>query len=317
MRGFANGETTHPERWQSGRMHRIRNPAYGSSRTEGSNPSLSASAGRPFRSLSEEPEGAPASTGPMTPTLTALVTGGGIGIGRATALAFGRAGHHVVVTDVLDAEGEAVAAAIRSAGGSATFSRLDVRSTAQADAVVAAVNAERGAIDALVLNAGIAHKVPLAALDDARWDHTLDIDLKGMFRVARAALPAMRQRRRGAIVGLTSLMGLAWGWNEHVHYSAAKAGVIGLVRGLAAEVAGDGVRVNAVAPGYVRTAQLLSEEHSLGPAGAEQAAARVPLGRIAEPEDIAEVILFLASDAARYVTGQVLVADGGLAIQPQ
>jgi 3-oxoacyl-[acyl-carrier protein] reductase len=253
----------------------------------------------------------------MTPTLTALVTGGGIGIGRATALAFGRAGHHVVVTDVLDAEGEAVAAAIRSAGGSATFSRLDVRSTAQADAVVAAVNAERGAIDALVLNAGIAHKVPLAALDDARWDHTLDIDLKGMFRVARAALPAMRQRRRGAIVGLTSLMGLAWGWNEHVHYSAAKAGVIGLVRGLAAEVAGDGVRVNAVAPGYVRTAQLLSEEHSLGPAGAEQAAARVPLGRIAEPEDIAEVILFLASDAARYVTGQVLVADGGLAIQPQ
>ncbi len=253
----------------------------------------------------------------MSALLTALVTGGGIGIGRATALALARAGHHVVVTDVLAAEGEAVAAAIRAAGGSAVFRRLDVRSTAEADAVVQAVNAEHGAIDALVLNAGIAHKVPLPALDDARWDHTLDIDLKGMFRVARAALPAMRQRRRGVIVGLTSLMGLAWGWREHVHYSAAKAGVIGLVRGLAAEVAADGVRVNAVSPGYVRTAQLLSEEHSLGAAGAEGAGARVPLGRIGEPEDIADVILFLTSPAARYVTGQVIVVDGGLAISPQ
>ena len=251
----------------------------------------------------------------VLPTL--LITGGGIGIGRATAQAFGRAGYHVVVTDVLQAEGQAVAEAIVRSGGSAEFMALDVRSSERVDAVVAAVEAARGAIDVLVLNAGIAHKVPLGQLTDERWDHTLDIDLKGMFRVARAALPAMRARRRGAIVSLTSLMGLAWGWTEHVHYSAAKAGVIGLVRGLAAEVAGDGVRVNAVSPGYVRTAQLLSEEHSLGAAGAELAGARVPLGRIAEPEDIADVILFLASHAARYITGQVIVADGGLAITPQ
>lgn len=253
----------------------------------------------------------------MSSPQTLLVTGGGIGIGRATAIAFARAGYHVVATDILEAEGRSVADEIRAAGGSAEFAAMDVRSTAQVDEVVARVNAERGAIDALVLNAGIAHKVPLAQLDDLRWDHTLDIDLKGMFRVARAALPAMRARRRGAVVGLTSLMGLAWGWTEHVHYSAAKAGVIGLVRGLAAEVAADGVRVNAVSPGYVRTAQLLSAEHSLGEAGAAAAAARVPLGRIAEPADIADVILFLASPAARYVTGQVIVADGGLAIQPQ
>jgi 3-oxoacyl-[acyl-carrier protein] reductase len=253
----------------------------------------------------------------MTPAKTMLVTGGGIGIGRATALAFARAGYHVVVTDILLAEGAATAAAITAAGGSASFVAMDVRSSAQVDAVVAAVTAERGAIDALVLNAGIAHKVPLDQLTDERWDHTLDIDLKGMFRVARAALPAMRARHSGAIVCLTSLMGVAWGWTEHVHYSAAKAGVIGLMRGLAAEVAGDGVRVNAVSPGYVRTAQLLSEEHSLGPAGVAQAAGRVPLGRVGEPEDIADVILFLASDQARYVTGQVIVADGGLAISPQ
>jgi 3-oxoacyl-[acyl-carrier protein] reductase len=246
-----------------------------------------------------------------------LVTGGGIGIGAATAMAFAKAGHHVFVTDILVHEGQAVADGIVAAGGSASFMPMDVRSTAAVDAVLAAVHASHGAIDALVLNAGIAHKVPLAQLSDERWDHTLDIDLKGMFRVARAALPAMRACRAGSIVCLTSLMGLAWGWAEHVHYSAAKAGVIGLVRGLAAEVAADGVRVNAVSPGYVRTAQLLSEEHSLGQAGAEQAGPRVPLGRIGEPEDIADVILFLASPQARYITGQVIVADGGLAISPQ
>jgi 3-oxoacyl-[acyl-carrier protein] reductase len=253
----------------------------------------------------------------MTHRTTVLVTGAGIGIGRATALAFARAGCHVVVTDILEAEGHDTVLAIRAGGGSASFAVMDVRSTPRVDEVVADVTRACGAIDVLVLNAGVAHRVPLAQLDDSRWDHTLDIDLKGMFRVARAALPGMRARRSGAIVCLTSLMGVAWGWSEHVHYSAAKSGVIGLMRGLAAEVAPDGVRVNAVSPGYVRTAQLLSEEHSLGPAGAEQAAARVPLGRIAEPEDIADVIVFLASASARYITGQVIVADGGLAIQPQ
>lgn len=253
----------------------------------------------------------------MTQSRTMLVTGGGTGIGRATAVAFAREGYHVVITDVLEAEGRDAAAAIRTEGCSASFALLDVRSTARVDEVIAAVCEERGAIDALILNAGIAHRVPLERLDDDRWDDTVDTDLKGMFRVARAALPMMRARRSGAIVCLTSLMGVAWGWKEHVHYSAAKSGVIGLMRGLAAEVAGDGVRVNAVSPGYVRTAQLLSEEHSLGPAGTEQAAARVPLGRIGEPEDIADVILFLASASSRYLTGQVIVADGGLAINPQ
>ena len=253
----------------------------------------------------------------MTQAKTMLVTGGGIGIGRATALAFAQAGYHVVVTDILADQGQAVAAQITAAGGSAAFARMDVRDSAEVDAVVAATLADRGAIDALVLNAGIAHKVPLGALSDERWSQTLDIDLTGMFRVARAALPAMRARRAGAVVCLTSLMGVAWGWSEHVHYSAAKSGVIGLMRGLAAEVAPDGVRVNAVSPGYVRTAQLLSAEHSLGPQGVELAAQRVPLGRVGEPEDIADVILFLASPQARYVTGQVLVADGGLAISPQ
>lgn len=244
----------------------------------------------------------------------ALITGAGIGIGAATARAFGRAGHHVVVTDVLEAEGEAVAAQVRDAGGSAEFRPLDVRSTEACDAVVAAVEAARGGVDVVVANAGIARKVPLDGLTDAQWDATMEVDLKGVFRAIRPALPGMRRRGRGAVVCTSSIMGVAYGWDEHVHYSAAKSGVVGLVRGLAVELARSGVRVNGVAPGYVRTAQLLSREHSLGPEGAEKAGEFIPMGRIGEPEDIADVILFLASDAARYMTGQVVVVDGGLLV---
>ena len=243
-----------------------------------------------------------------------LITGGGIGIGRATAKAFGKAGYRVIVTDVLKTEGAAVAAEIVEAGGLAEFHPLDVRSTAEADALVASLEAKYGGVDVLVANAGIAHKVPLAALSDEKWDHTLDIDLKGIFRVVRPAVAGMRARRKGAIVCLSSIMGVAYGWDEHVHYSAAKSGVVGLVRGLAVELAKDGVRVNGVAPGYIRTAQLLSEEHSLGPAGAEKAGEFIPMGRIGEPEEIADVILFLASHSARYMTGQVVVVDGGLLV---
>ena len=245
---------------------------------------------------------------------TILITGAGIGIGRATAHAFAALGDHVVVTDILEAEGEAVATAIRSSGGSAEFMALDVRSPERAEAVVAAVEASRGSIDVIVANAGIAHKVPLEALDDTKWDHTFDIDLKGMFRVIRPALPAMKGEGAGAIVCTSSIMGVAYGWDEHVHYSAAKSGAVGLIRGLAVELARSGIRVNGVAPGYIRTAQLLSEEHSLGPAGAAAAGSFIPMGRIGEPDEIADVIVFLASNAARYMTGQVVVVDGGLLV---
>jgi len=109
-------------------------------------------------------------------------------------------------------------------------------------------------------------------------------------------------------------MGTNYGWDEHIHYSAAKAGVLGLVRGLAVEVARDGIRVNGIAPGFVRTAQALSREHSVGPEGLEAAAGTIPMGRVGEPADIASVALFLASPAAGYVTGQTLIVDGGLGI---
>jgi 3-oxoacyl-[acyl-carrier protein] reductase len=246
-------------------------------------------------------------------TGTVLITGGGIGIGKATALAFAKAGYRVAVTDVLEAEGRAVATAIVDAGGQAAFHRLDVTSTEQAEAVVAAVE-KQGPIDCVVANAGIAHKVPLDQLTDAKWDHTFEVDLKGMIRVVRPAVPAMRKRGRGAIICVSSIMGVAYGWDEHVHYSAAKSGVVGLVRWLAVELARSGIRVNGIAPGYIRTAQLLSPVHSLGPEGAEKAAEFIPMGRLGEPEDIADVILFLASPSARYMTGQTVVVDGGLLV---
>ena len=242
-----------------------------------------------------------------------LITGAGIGIGRATALAFARAGSHVVVTDVLEDAGTSVVAEITAAGGSAEFMALDVRSTEGADAVVAAVEARHGKIDTIVANAGIAHRVPLPQLTDAKWDHTFDIDLKGIYRIVRPALPGMKARKSGSVIALSSIMGVAYGWDEHVHYSAAKAGVVGLVRGLAVELARDGIRVNGVAPGYIRTAQLLSKEHSVGP-DADKCGEYIPMGRIGEPEDIADVIMFLASNGARYMTGQVVVVDGGLLV---
>ena len=125
-------------------------------------------------------------------TQTVLITGAGIGIGRATALAFGAAGYRVIVTDVLAREGQAVADEVIAAGGEAEFHLLDVRSTERAEAVVADVVARHGALDVLVANAGIAHKVPLGQLTDEKWDFTFDIDLKGMLRVIRPAVPGMR-----------------------------------------------------------------------------------------------------------------------------
>jgi 3-oxoacyl-[acyl-carrier protein] reductase len=242
----------------------------------------------------------------------ALLTGAGIGIGAATAVALAGAGYRVIVTDILEEEGRSVAGSIESSGGEAEFHYLDVTDSQAVESLVSEVQDRYGPIDTVVANAGIAHRVPLAELTDEKWDHTHEIDLKGIMRVCRAVAPAMRKAGRGHMIALSSIMGVAYGWDEHVQYSAAKAGVVGLVRGLAVELARDGIRVNGIAPGYIRTAQSLSEEHSLGPEGLAKAAEFIPIGRVGEPEDIADVAVFLASRAARYITGQVLVVDGGL-----
>ena len=244
-----------------------------------------------------------------------MVTGAGIGIGRATALALAEEGYRVVVTDILDEAGRDVAAQIVASGGAAEFHRMDVTSSAEVDKVVIGVEDrhDRG-FEVLVNNAGIVRKTPMASLTDNEWDTTLETDLKGMMRVARAALSAMRRQKRGAIICLASVAGAVQGWAEHVPYTVAKAGVTGLVRALAAEVAADGIRVNGIAPGLVRTAQSLDADNSLGEERFGQAEKTIPLGRAGQPEDIADVAVFLASDRARYITGQVIVADGGRTI---
>tara|TARA_R110000796_G_scaffold17064_15_gene52767 strand:+ start:579 stop:1334 length:756 start_codon:yes stop_codon:yes gene_type:complete len=247
-------------------------------------------------------------------TSIALITGAGIGIGRATAKMLAARGDHVVVTDVLEDDGRSVVQEIRKAGGEAEFQHLDVRDTARANSVVKDIETRFGKIDTIVANAGIARRVPLEQLTDEKWDQTFDIDLKGMLRVIRPAAAGMKVRGCGSIICLSSIMGVAYGWDEHVHYSSAKAGVVGLVRGLAVELGRNGIRVNGIAPGYIRTAQLLSEKHSLGPEGAKTVGDIVPLGRIGQPDDIADVVGFLASDAARYLTGQVITVDGGLMV---
>jgi 3-oxoacyl-[acyl-carrier protein] reductase len=243
-----------------------------------------------------------------------LITGSGIGIGRATAIAFAKAGYAVMATDILDSEGGNVVDEIRKSGGEAEFFHLDVTDTVQTNAIVAEVAKRYGELDVVVANAGIAHRVPFAQMTDEVWDHTFDVNLKGMLRIIRAAVPGMEAKSAGAIVAIASTMGYLYGWHEHSQYCASKSGVVGFVRGLASELARSGIRVNAVAPGFIRTAQTLSEEHSQGEAGLRRATEYIPMGRVGDPSDIADVALFLASPAARYVTGQTIVVDGGIQV---
>ena len=245
----------------------------------------------------------------------ALVTGAGIGIGRATALTLAKAGHRVIVTDILEKEGKEVARRINAGQGAAQFYRMDVTDSGEVKDVVAAVERKyRRGLDVLINNAGIAKKTPMRGLTDGQWDATHEVVLKGMMRVVRAALPRMRKQKRGAIVCLSSIAGGVQGWADHVPYAAAKGGVIGLVRGLAVELARDGIRVNGIAPGLIRTAQLLDPYHSVGKKGLAKAAKAIPLGRVGEAQDIADIAVFLASNGARYMTGQVVTVDGGLTI---
>lgn len=245
---------------------------------------------------------------------TVLITGAGIGIGHATALQFAQAGYHVIITDILEQESIKLVDTIRQQGGQSDYFYLDVRSTSDVEALCSKVASQFGGLTTVVNNAGIAHKQPLDTLTDDQWDLTLDVDLKGMMRVARASVGLLEQNDNSSIVCLSSIAGANVGWAERVPYSAAKGGITGLVKGLAIELASKNIRVNGVAPGLIRTAQSMSTEHSVGPEGLATMEPNVPLGRIGTPGDIAGVIKFLASEQAAYITGQTIVVDGGLTV---
>ncbi|WP_207955895.1 SDR family NAD(P)-dependent oxidoreductase [Rubrobacter marinus] len=244
---------------------------------------------------------------------TVLITGAGIGIGAATAREFAAAGYRVIVTDVLDEEGRGVVSEIEGSGGEAEYHRLDVTNTEQADAVVNDAQGRYGPLDAVIANAGIAHRVPLPELTDEKWDQTHEIDLKGVMRVCRAAAPAMREAGRGSMVAVSSIMGWPTAGTSTSSTRRPRPASWASCAASPSSSRGRGARQRH-RPGYIRTAQALSEEHSLGPAGLEQAAEFIPMKRVGEPEDIADVILFLASSAARYLTGQTVVVDGGLLV---
>ena len=239
-----------------------------------------------------------------------FVTGAGAGIGKATALAFAQLGASVVVTDIDGSRSALVADEISEAGGRAIPFALDVSDEKQVSDVVRDAFSRLGRLDVLVNNAGVGARMPSTELPRDRWEHVLDIGLTGTFLCTRAAAKLMLEKGRGAIVNVSSIMGLSGGGlYPNPAYHAVKGALVNLTRAWALEWAPHGIRVNAVAPAFVNTALVkpLMEDRTMRQAILDA----TPLGRLVEPEDVAAAIVFLASDAAAMITGHTLPIDGG------
>jgi len=242
----------------------------------------------------------------------AVVTGGSRGIGRATVAALAAAGHRVLFTyRERDAEAKALEAKLREAGAQVISHRADVADPAAAREVVQTTLGAYGRLDVLVNNAGV--HVPGVKLADLRvedWQWVLDVNVSGPFHMIQAVLPRMREQRSGHIITLSSNVTQRLPAGNGV-YTVSKVAIEAIKRVLSKEEGPNGIRVNAVAPGPIRTDMLAEALAKLSPEKAEAFVKSVPLGRAGEPEEIASVIAFLASDAASYVTGQVVYVNGG------
>jgi 3-oxoacyl-[acyl-carrier protein] reductase len=237
----------------------------------------------------------------------AVVTGGNRGIGRSIAEHLARAGARVAVV-ARSPERAAEAAALLPGEGHAGFG-ADVADAAAVDALVKAVEAQLGSLDILVNNAGITEDNLLIRIGEAEWDRVLDTNLKGAFHTIRAAARGMMRRRRGRIINITSVVGLT-GNKGQANYAASKAGLVGLTKSVAKELASRNILCNAVAPGFIETEMTAS----LGEATQEALKAQIALGRLGSGDDVAAVVRFLAGPGASYITGQVIVVDGGMVI---
>ena len=238
----------------------------------------------------------------------ALVTGASRGIGRAIALALAAEGADVAVNYAgSEAAAKEVAAEIEAMGRKAFVIQADIASTEASTAMVDAVVKEFGRVDVLVNNAGITRDGLLMRMKEEDWDAVITTNLKGVFNCTKAAIKYMMKQKSGNIVNISSIVGVMGNVGQ-ANYCAAKAGVIGFTKATAKEVAARGIRVNAIAPGFIKTdmTSVLSEKV------VEAMLAGIPLNRLGETEDIAKAVLFLASSDANYITGQTLHVDGGM-----
>jgi NAD(P)-dependent dehydrogenase (short-subunit alcohol dehydrogenase family) len=246
----------------------------------------------------------------------AVVTGAASGIGRVTALALAAEGARVGIADVDEGGGEAVAARIREAGGEAFYRRTDVTSLADLEAVIGQAADEHGSLDVLVNNAAVAVAGSVGEMAEEDWTRVVDVNLSGVWRGMRAAIPRMAAQGSGSIVNLSSVQAHV-GFVGWAGYAAAKGGVDALTRQAAVEYAPRGIRINAVVPGTIATEmneRIMRE--SPDPAAVLAGWTTMhPMGRVGQPEEVAAAIMFLASDEASFVTGELLRVDGGMIVK--
>jgi len=239
---------------------------------------------------------------------TAVVTGGGRGIGRTISLKLATLGANIVLNDIPSSTGvDEVVQEIISMGGKAIAVKGDVRVLADAEDLVNKAVAEFGSVDILVNNAGITRDTFLMRMTEEDWDAVLDINLKGAWSFTKAAAKVMMKQRSGIIVNVASVVGII-GNAGQTNYSSSKAGLIGLTKSVAKELAPRGIRCNAVAPGFITTPMT----DALPEKVKEEYLRNIPLNSFGTPEDVANVVAFLTTDASKYITGQVIRIDGGM-----
>ena len=243
----------------------------------------------------------------------ALISGGARGMGAAEARLFAREGAKVVIADVLEPAAREVAAAIETKGGAAMAVRLDVTSEADWQAAVALAERRYGALDVLVNNAGVGSHGRIDQTSVEEWTRVMDINAKGVFLGTKAAIPAMRRAGGGSIVNISSQLGLVGVDNSSAQYQASKGAVRLLTKATAIQYAAEGIRANSVHPGPVETP--MTEARRADPVAYKLTVSRIPLGRYGQPDDVANGVLYLASDESAWVTGSELVIDGGWTAQ--